>query len=162
MNRKSGKLNISGVAATVLFAVFAVCILSLLLSGAGVYRRITAADDAAFNRRTASQYVITKLQSAPDASAVSVGTFGESDSVVIEESIDGKIYVTRIYCFDGWLRELWSAQEDELSPEAGEKILELESMKVSRQDELLKLELEEKETGLTALSFCLRGGEAKG
>lgn len=162
MNRKSGKLNISGVAATILFAVFAVCILSLLLSGAGVYRRITTADDAAFNRRTASQYVITKLQGASNAAAVSAGTFGKSDAILIEESIDGKIYVTRIYCFDGWLRELWSAQEDELSPEAGEKILEIESLKVSRQDDLLKLELEEKESGLAELSFCLRGGEAKG
>lgn len=162
MNRKSGKLNISGIASMVLFAVFAVSILSLLLSGAGVYRRITAADDDAYDRRTASQYLLTKLQSAGETGAVSTGRFGDSDAIMITEDIEGKTYVTRIYCSGGWLRELWSAQEDELPPSAGEKIMELDDLRISRQGRLLKLELEAGDRGNAVLSFCLRGGEAAG
>lgn len=159
MNNKSGKLNIGAVAATILFAVFAVSVLSLLLSGAGVYRRITAADDAAYNRRTVSQYLVTRLQSARNSDAVSVGSFGDSDAVFIREDLDGKTYVTRIYCCDGWLRELWSAQEDELPPSAGEKIMELKTLNISRQDNLITLELETEEGEAATLNFTLRAGE---
>ena len=44
MKQRTVKHNIDGLAALLLFGIFAACVLSVLLSGAGAYRRLTQRD----------------------------------------------------------------------------------------------------------------------
>jgi hypothetical protein len=101
--------SLSTVAALLVLAVFAVGILSVLLGGVNAYTRLTQRDQAAYESRSAAQYLATRLRQISGSEAVSVAPFGEGQALVIADEVDGDMYLTRIYCYNGWLMELYSA-----------------------------------------------------
>ena len=158
--RKTGtKHHLDGLLTLLLFSVFAASILSVLLTGAGVYSRLTLRDQSAYDRRTCVQYLAAKTRQAGSADQVSVGSFGSGDALLLREEIDGQPYLTRIYCHDGWLRELFAAEEDPFAPEDGEKILPALGLELRDEGELLRLELTDSDGQVIALTLCPRGGE---
>lgn len=132
---------LSTVSALLVLAVFAVGILGVLLGGVSVYRRLTDRDQAVYDRRTAAQYLTTKLRQAPGSGAVSTGSFGDGDALVITEQWEGVSFVTRIYCHEGWLMELYSLAEGEFSPTDGQKIVPMDSLQAESRNGLLELTL---------------------
>ena len=122
----------SGLVALLTFLLFAISILFVLLNGAGVYRRLTQRDQYSYDSRTCAQYVATKMRQAPSPTAVSADTFGTVDSLVISQHIEGSVFVTRIYCYENWLMELFTLADGDFYPEDGEKILPLSSLSVSQ------------------------------
>ena len=55
----------------------------------------------------------------------------------------GDIYVTRIYVYDGKLREWFAMKEIPFLPENGETVCDLDSMDAEISDGLLKVKFEE-------------------
>lgn len=158
--RKTGtKHHLDGLLALLLFGVFAASILSVLLTGAGVYSRLTQRDQRAYDRRTCVQYLATKVRQAPSGAQVTVGTFGEGDALILTEDIDGQPYLTRIYCYDGWLRELFSAADDPFAPEDGEKILPAQALALHTDHNLLQIDLTDSSGQTISLTLSPRGGE---
>lgn len=155
MSKRSEKRSISGLAAALLLCVFALLILSVLLSGAGAYRRLTARGEENYDSRSSAQYVATKLRQAPSAESVELRSFGGSDCLCITEEIDGAEYITRVYCHDGWIRELFTLAEGDYSPEDGEKILEAESLGFSLENDLIRVTITD--GGVTEFFLGLRG-----
>ena len=139
MRERSGKRSISGLAAALLLCVFALMILSVLLGGAGAYQRLTARGQESYDSRSCAQYVATKLRQAPSAESVELRSFGGSDCLCIIEEIEGAEYITRVYCHDGWIRELFTLAEGDFAPEDGEKILEAEALELSLENELVRV-----------------------
>lgn len=133
--------SLSTVAALLVLAVFAVGIMGVLLSGVTAYRRLTQRDQKAYDCRTAAQYLTTKLRQAPGSGAVSMGSFGDGDALVIQEEWEGTAFVTRIYCHDGWLMELYSIAEGSFSPKDGQKIVPMDRLQTRQQGALLELTL---------------------
>lgn len=123
------------VAALLVLAIFAVGILSVLLGGAGVYERLSRRDSRAYESRTAVQYLAAKVRQAEQFPRVE--TFGGGDALVFCQQIGGREYVTRVYCHDGWLRELFTAADGQLLPEDGEKILPMQTLSARIEGELL-------------------------
>lgn len=144
MKEKSTKLT--DLLALLVFAVFALCVLLVLLSGAKVYRELVSRGEASFESRTAAQYVTTRVR---QAEAVTVGDFEGCQALVIPEEIDGEIYITRVYCHDGYIRELFCAENAALSPEDGEKILPAESLHFSITGDLLTAQVGGREVFLS-------------
>lgn len=155
MSKRSEKRSISGLAAALLLCVFALMILSVLLSGAGAYRRLTARGEENYDSRSSAQYVATKLRQAPSAESVELRSFGGSDCLCITEEIDGAEYITRVYCHDGWIRELFTLAEGDYSPEDGEKILEAESLGFSLENDLIRVTITDGD--VTEFFLGLRG-----
>ena len=151
------KHHIDGLLALLLFCVFAACILSVLLTGADVYRRLNARDQEAYGRRTSTQYIATKVRQA--AGAVSVAPFGDGDALFLKEDIDGASYITRVYCHDGWLRELFASADEAFDPQDGEKILEAQSLELQLADGLLSVRIVDENGSGTGLTLSLRCGE---
>lgn len=139
MRERRGKRSISGLAAALLLCVFALMILSVLLSGAGAYQRLTVRGEENYDSRSSAQYVATKLRQAPSAESVELRTFGGSDCLCITEEIDGAEYITRVYCHDGWIRELFTLAEGDFAPGDGEKILEAEALELNFENELIRV-----------------------
>lgn len=139
MRERSGKRSISGLAAALLLCVFALMILSVLLSGAGAYQRLTVRGEENYDSRSSAQYVATKLRQAPSAESVELRTFGGSDCLCITEEIDGAEYITRVYCHDGWIRELFTLAEGDFTPGDGEKILEAEALELNFENEIIRV-----------------------
>ena len=67
--------------------------------------------------------------------------------------------MTWIYCYDGWLRELFSAAGEAFSPDAGEKLLPSRGMSLKLEDGLLSCELLIPGEDPVRLTLALRSGE---
>lgn len=124
--------------ALTVFTLFALFLLLVLLSGADVYRDLTILGESDHLRRTAARYLTTRVR---QAEAVRAGNFRGSQALILEETAGSETYLTRVYCHDGWLRELYTAESGSFSPEDGEKILEAEALALSEGPGLLQAEL---------------------
>ena len=105
---KKQSIKITDIALLLLFSVFALCLLLLLLTGAEIYRDINSMAEQAHSRRTADRYISTRVRQADSAERLSIESFDGCQALCISEDIDGQSYLTRIYCFDGGIRELFS------------------------------------------------------
>lgn len=143
MNNSNSKHSLSSLMALLLFAVFAVSILSVLLAGTQVYRRITERDAAAYAHRTAVQYLSTKVRQSDASGMVGVEDFCGTDALVLTEDLDGEVFLTRIYCHNGYLYELFSPADLEAMPEDGEQLLPLRSLDLELAQNLLRISLTE-------------------
>lgn len=161
MSKESRKKSISGIAALLLLALFAGGILAVLLSGAGVYKRLSEENARAYDTRTCAQFMANKLRQAPDTDCVSLGDFGDGDSLTLSQWLDGQEYLTRIYCHDGWLMELFSLADSGLGPGDGEKILPLRQLWIKDLDGLLRIGIEDSDGRQSEFLLCIRGGEAE-
>lgn len=159
MKQRSGKRSIAGLAALVLLGVFAAGILTVLLAGANTYQRLVERDAVSYDSRTCVQYLATKVRQAPAPGSVVLSEFGDGDSLLIREQIGGAEYWTQIYCYDGWLMELFTAANAGLAPEDGEKILPAEALLLERSGDLLQVDILSASDGRNTLMLSLRGGE---
>lgn len=116
------------------FTLFALCLLLVLLSGAGVCRRVAARTREGYALRTAVQYLSTRVR---QAQGTAVTDFEGCQALTLSEETDGRTYLTRVYWYEGAIRELYCRQDAALSPEDGEEVLEAESLSFSLEGEVL-------------------------
>lgn len=146
--------HISGFAVLLVLAVFALCLLIVVLTGAQVYTGLTEDGGIHHAQRTASAYLSTRLR---QAEAVYTEAFEDVPSLVFPEEIDGTIYLTRVYCYDGWLRELFTEKEGHFSPIDGENLLEMDSLSVIIEGNCLQLCFSLPDGGTGSLLWQIRG-----
>ena len=125
--------NTDSVLALLLFAVFAVCILSVLLTGADSFRRLSSRDRESFDRRTAAQYIATRVRQADGSGRIALCDFEGVTALTCTEFYDGEPYLTRVYFYDGYIRELFCSADAALRPEDGEKILRAAGLSFSEE-----------------------------
>lgn len=128
MRKTTAKHNIDSLAALLLFAVFAACVLAVLLTGAKAYRRITQRDRDAYNARICTQYVAQRVRQADSLYGVAVEDFGGVQALVLGA---GEGYITRVYCYEGSLMELYCSADAGFGPEDGEKVIEAQEMELA-------------------------------
>lgn len=147
---KEKAYKITDLLSLTVFAVFALCVLLVLLIGGRVYRNLVDGGSESYQSRTAVQYVATRVR---QGNTVAVESFDGGDALVLREEINGRSYVTRIYCHEGWLWELYCAESAQLSRADGERVLEVEKLAFSLTDGFLTALID----GQT-LRLQLRGG----
>ena len=151
--------NTDSVLALLLFAVFAVCILSVLLTGADSFRSLSSRDQASYDRRTAAQYLTTRIRQADGSGRVALRDFGGVTALTCAEIYGGETYLTRVYFHDGYIRELFCAADAALLPEDGEKILRASALTFEEQDGLITAVITDTDGETLRVSISLRGGE---
>lgn len=139
MKRWALQRNISDFLVLAVFAVMALCLLLVLLAGARIYRNLTDRSKNLDDHRTAVHYVTTRFRQS--GGAVEIGDFGGCTALTSREKVEETTYLTRVYCHDGWLRELYAAEDGDFSPEDGEKILPLQSLSAIREGQMLRVQL---------------------
>ena len=156
MRQKPIQHHIDALAALLLFGVFAVCVLAVLLTGADAYRRLTQRDQLAYDRRTCVQYVATRVRQADSQGGVTVERSGDTDLLVLGA---GEEYVTYVYCYEGWLMELYTWSGEPMVPSDGWQLIEMEDMKLSMEDGLLTVDITSPQGEEDHLLLTLRSGE---
>lgn len=161
MKRKLVKHQLDGLMALLLFAIFAVCVLIVLLTGAKAYRRLTARDQEAHQARICVQYLAQRVRQAD-----------RRDGIVLEEDFQGtqallldadQEYVTRVYCYEGYLMELYCEAGAGLGPGDGERIMEAKSLEMDMTGDTIAMKVvtgaqnQERESVLT-ISLRSRNG----
>jgi type II secretory pathway component PulJ len=158
MREQTRKSDIGNLLALLLFAVFAVCVLSVLLTGADAYRRLTQRDQDSFQSRTVAQYLATRVRQADSQGGVTIKPFGDGDALVLTEKLDGETYFTWVYCYDGALRELFTSADSNLPPESGEEVLSADALQLELDNGLLTVQVLENDVWQT-VTLSLRSGE---
>ena len=155
MKRQGTKHHMDGLLMLLLFGVFAVCVLFVLLTGAKAYRGLTERDRTAYDRRTCVQYIATKVRQGDVEGGVTVEPFGDTAALCMRQYG----FVTRVYCYDGWLMEMYTFEDAELTPQDGEKVMPLSGLSFDLEDGLLTVELQSGEGVTDTLRLALRSGE---
>jgi len=149
-----------------LFTLFTGCILMVLLLGASSYEGIVKRDAGVYDARTGVQYIAAKIRHNDETGCVQTGSFSDrtdktSDDIstlYLKMSADGEDYYTKIYYYDGYIRELLCPENITLSPEAGQEVLAASSFSVTQEGSLLQITIEENGAEHT-LSLSVRSGE---
>lgn len=146
MKRQLGKHEIDNVFLLLLFTLFAGCVLMVLLLGASSYERVVAKDRESFDARTGIQYVATKIRHADEAGCIETGSFSECgnteadeiDTLYLITRVGEENYYTKIYYYDGYIRELFCPEGIALRPEAGQEVIPATSFAVEREGALFR------------------------
>ena len=139
---KERSSQITQVLALLCLLIFALCVLLVVLMGAKCYQDLVDRGEVSYADRTALQYLTTRVN---QAESVEIGEFEGIETLILKETIEGESYTTRVYCLDGWLRELYTVPGAKVPPNAGTPILEGEKLELSLQGSLLKLTLDGRE-----------------
>ena len=136
---KHNPSRMTQVLALLTLTVFALCVLLVLLTGASCYRGLVDRGEESYARRTAVQYLTTRVR---QAQRVEAGEFEGCEALLLEEIVDGECYTTKVYCHEGWLRELYAVPGAKLPLHAGTAILEAETLELNREGSLLTVKLD--------------------
>lgn len=152
------KGNLTGVLVLLVLAVFLVCAMLVLLTGADIVQKLTRKDQENYLHRTAVQYVTMRVHQADEAGMVSVRRMEERDVLVLAEQIDGCRYETLVYYYDDHLREMFCQAGSGIPLEFGEQILELDGFTARMDGAQLDISLQMADGGTQRMLLHLRSG----
>lgn len=132
MNRKKHSIDV--VFVLVLFCTFAVSVLMVLMVGASSYNHVTDLMDSNYEDRTGAGYIAEKVRHGDSCGSIGTGSFQGQQALILTQDIGGSQYATYIYYYDGCIRELFTETDNDLPPEAGEKIIEAAGFEVQEYD----------------------------
>ena len=131
----------------ILFLVFALSSVSVLMYGTKVYKSVTEKTDENYSLRTGLIYLSNKIKAA-DKSSIYMDTYQKVDMLVIPEEIEGQMYETRIYCYNGQLREIFTDVENDIPLDGGLYITDMKNLTISEKNKgLLEIEAEYEDIG---------------
>ena len=159
MNVMREKRKTDALVVLLLFGVFAVCVLSVLLTGADAYQRLSERDRVSYDQRTVTQYLSMRVRQADRLGGVETEMFESCPALILKEEYDGVVYETRVYCYDGYIRELFTGEDSDLLPEDGEKILPAQSLLAEQEGSTLVLRVMTENEAWQELRLTFRSRE---
>jgi hypothetical protein len=126
--------TVDAVFALILFCAFALSMLMVLMTGAGAYKNIRDAVRRHYSEDTGVSYIAMKLRHYDDRDcAVSLGEIEGIPALFMAENIAGEEYVTAIYYYDGYIRELFADSGYEWKLDDGFEIIEANSLTITEE-----------------------------
>ena len=139
MKQESKQFHISRLFTLGVFFLFALTLVLVILTGAKIYRTTVDAGQHAYEERVTVQYLTARVRRADSLSLMTLEDFCSLDALVFHETLDGTDCQTLIYCYDGWLRELFCTDSAAFSPSSGEKVLPLDGISMTKNESLLHI-----------------------
>ena len=141
MSKVTSSHSISGVFVFLLLGIFAVFSTVMVLLGAKAYK--STADRAAQHNanRIAGAYMRSMVRAEDGEDALFVEDVDGVCSVTMRNVYDDETYLTRLYVYDGMLREWFSYAGAHFSPENGEGVCEVDEMQAELSPNLLSVRL---------------------
>lgn len=166
MRRKNRIIDVFPI---LLFLIFTLSALGIVTLSVQIYRNIVERAEGRFDTETAAAYLSEKFRNHDAEGNITISDFFGNDAVVIEESVKEVPYITYIYVYDGYLRELYTekATLSGCTVSDGSSILPMGSMEIRKvSDRLIKFEFKdtdgrEEETFLSIKSRTVSGGEVQ-
>ena len=164
MKQKLSSHAVSGLFVFLLLGVFAVFSTVMVLLGVKAYRGAVERTEAHNASRISSAYIRSMLRSDDEAGAFSlescegvVGEPGAEQSVTVDtltlRNDYGEAYITRIYVYDGFLREWFTRASEPFHPDRGEIVCPADEMTVESTGSLLTVHLRTGDTTQDVLCY---------
>ena len=112
-----------------LFCVFISSALFVVLIGANVYQKTAGQADQADTSRMALLYLTEKIHQNDAQNVISLGKADGQDALLLEQDYNGTAYITYIYSYDGYLRELFVEKGQDIAAQDGQAILQLKELR---------------------------------
>lgn len=139
---KKANFGLGTLAGLLLVCVFAGCLFFTLASGARIYKNISAVMEEQNSARTALGYVTAKLHQSDAAGSVSLTELEGVPALLIRDESEGASYTTFIYCWDGYIMELYCPASESLLPSDGLRVVAARSLTFALSDGLLRVDCE--------------------
>lgn len=123
-----------------LHALLLIAALVLTIFGTSIYGMVTGRQEENYALRSTLAYVQTRLAAADRADGVSVAEGPEGCALVLQEGESG--YETRIYLFEGQLREELSRCGSPYEPSWANCLAPVESFSVTEEGGLLRIDID--------------------
>ena len=160
---------IQNVFVLLLLSVFAILSTFLVTVGAQLYRNTVDSAEKNNNTRIMTAVVRSAIW-AEDGGQVEVeplkysieeGPSGELTALTILHEYDGEVFVKRLYAYDGWLRESFTAEDYAFSTDMGDALVEITSFEPELDGHMLKATVVTKEGREEHISVHLWAGGAE-
>lgn len=148
---------ISGVFVFLLLGIFAVFSTIMVLLGTKAYRAAVSRSEEHNTRRIASSYIRSMLRADDEENALSVEEIDGIQAITMLNVYEDESYVTRIYVYDGMLREWFTEADAEFQPEFGETVCPADSMEAEMDGKTLTVRIQADGTE-TEIFFAPRTG----
>ena len=136
-----GNSRIDTIFVLIIFCVFAISVLLVLMLSAEMYKKMTDISREGYDNRTGLSYIWTKVKNNDNAGKIHIGDFNGVPALCFDEEFSDVTYTTRVYFYDGWVRELFSEVGIDFLLQDGAQIIEIDD-----------LEFEELGSGLIRIS----------
>ncbi len=117
-----------------LFCVFAASSLLVVILGSRVYSKTISDMNGNYDIRTSLNYITEKIRQSDRAGSIQIGSFGDSDSLLLDQTVDGTVYRTWIYQYDGYLYEIFAHKDAALQPANGQAIMPLAALSCAYEE----------------------------
>ncbi|MCL2703735.1 MAG: DUF4860 domain-containing protein [Defluviitaleaceae bacterium] len=128
MNKSVRKNRIETIFVLMVFCVFAASVLTVLMLGGSVYSNTAALSGEGYDERTCLSYIWSKVKNSDAAGNVFLDEIEGVTMLAILEEVNGRMFRTLIYYYDGWLYELFSRAALFPGIESGQRIIKTEPL----------------------------------
>lgn len=140
-----------------LFLVFVLCALFTVLIGGKVYENIQARIECSYTGSVALNYIANKVRQGDHYGAVKVREIDSVPVLELKQEISGVTYVTQIYYYDGYIRELFTDIQSGLGLSDGLEIIRCEGLELDMKGCLIEIRTTGADGG--SLTLAVRSGE---
>ena len=131
-----------------LFLLLSALSISVIIAGSTVYEKISENMDNNYDRRVTFSYLTTKIRQNDSMGSIYIEEKDGVDMIAIKEAdqISGDEYVTYIYYYDGYIRELYfelgsDGKTVDFDFDWGNEIIKAERFEFNFNDENDKIEM---------------------
>jgi hypothetical protein len=101
------KAKFSSVYVLMIFCLFAFGVFFTIMLAANAYQAQNEITTQGQNERILMSYIRTKVRNADTSAAVFVGQYHGLNALGIRENLGGYSFITFIYLYNGWVREIF-------------------------------------------------------
>ena len=114
-----------------LFFLFAITAFVLIIIGIKQYKLTVDTMNTNYEVRTATSYLTEKIRQHDTGPGITTTTLDNTPALMLSEDIDSNTYITYIYYYDGYLRELFVSSDAVFSVESGQPIIEIGGLDIT-------------------------------
>ena len=160
MKKTSSSYSLDTVFVMTLFLIFALTVLSVLMSGANVYKNTVKTMNERYQSRTCISYISAKVRHSNPGS-VYITDFDGVKTLALSETANDSEYLTYIYYYDGYVKELYFEKGLDFTPSDGQDILKMNNLSFADEGKMIKVECTDTDNEVTSVLISnTAGGDA--
>ena len=157
MNKARIRSALSGAAVLLPLLIFALLAMLLITMGISVYNGVIKGSEENYSRRTAVSYISNRVRRADRAGSVTVGEFGGGDALLIASEYNGTAYVTIIYYYDGFIRELFCKADSEIDVNGGASLMSAKEFSIDSGNGFVTIMVTDEYGSVNSSVIALKG-----
>ena len=122
--------------------MFVLLSIGTLILGVSIYNHANMISIGNHEQRTALSYITNQVRLNDAVDNIDIKLFHNINALTLNQEIDGSVYQTLLYCYNGQLREIFTEEGIEHEPDSGVIIMPLESLNFESYGNAIKISLE--------------------